>query len=432
MKRILDNFDHALWWTVILFCAGAMARGAGGAAIPGFQPWINLTGINVSYTYNPLNPDGSLKPDYAAAVHSVAPRGFRFMDWNQTVASPLANWADRPLADLGATGVSYETDFKTANAFHAIPWLNLPDLATNDYAFQLGKLTAQKLDPTIRAVYVERGNEYWNGGDQYQGTANLFRARANPALAAYSDTEKMARQAAIDGVARIDQFRAGYIAGGGRGSVIWELGGFSPNKYFAFWQLDQLQKMGRNPAAMNMRLAVANYVEGSPTDIAINPTDSYAAGLIKMKAFVDVNAAWDAENKSMADSFGLLGTDVDEFRAGTSGGITQGAMLNWWLGFQNSPQARELQNYAINKIVGVLGVDAAINIEGIYGIAYSEFGQFSLLNIDQLNTGSQSLSGVQDMIDFSNTPEPSSLATGLTLLAIYGLAGQRRRKSKPA
>lgn len=426
----MKNFPEILLSALIAVFVALMALPAGGAPIDGWQPWMKATGFAISYTDVPLNTDGTLKKPYSDGWDSLHLRGITWGDWSQIVGSPIINWSDRPLTDFGVTGVSYETEIKITNQRHVIPWFQIPDGATDDYWKQFGKLLAQKMDPSIPQIRIERSNEPWNLGDQKQGTALLLRARANPALAQYSDTERGAREFAIETVPKIDEIRAAYAAAGGKAELVYQVSGFAPNKYWAFWQLDQMQKMGRDPSKMDLRLSWANYVQGSPTDVAIDPNDSMAAGLVKLEKFMDVNKQWDLDNKSMADAFGLLGTDITEFRAGTSGGITTGALLDWWLRFEKSPQIRELQHYALTEVTDALGVDAGINLEGFGDIPYSQYGQFSLMDVPEIQAGtpSQSLLGVQDMIDFSNVPDPTPIALVWIAWAIYSV-GRRGREA---
>jgi hypothetical protein len=375
------------------------------APIPEWQPWINVTGYNPSYTFVPVNPDHTWKAEVIAVHQRLAARGFRMMDVNQTVDSPLVNWTDRPLTDFGPTGASYETTAQLAVQTGRPLWLNIPAKATPDFARRMGQLFGERIPRNVTGNRVEYGNEFWNGGDQKQGTWNLLRARDNPAWMYYSDTEKMSRQAAVSGLELVEAFRAGWAGTGRTDPVTWEWGGFAPNPFWTFWAMDELAKRGRNVASLNVRNSVAVYVTGSPTDAPITGDETPAEGLAKLRAFADVNAKWAADNQAMSLALGMGGTDVYEGRLGTSGGIVGGRVLEWWLDFQDTPEARELQQ-GWRGIVAALGKDAAINLEGVGGIAYSEHGQFSILNWPgQFPNGtSQTMLGLMDVID---VPEPN-------------------------
>ena len=176
---------------------------------------------------------------------------------------------------------------------------------------------------------------------------------------------------------------------------------------------------------MNVRNSVAVYVTGSPTDVPITGDETADEGLAKLRAFADVTVGWVAANQAAALALGMGGTDVYEGRLGTSGGIVGGKSLAWWLAFQGTPEVRELQQ-SWRGIVGTLGTDAAINLEGIGGIPYGEFGQFSLLNYPGQFPGgtSQSFEGVMDLID---VPEPNAWAVAVVIAA--GVVAGRRGKA---
>ncbi len=94
-------------------------------------------------------------------------RTLRFLDWNKTNSSPLANWADRPkLADAlwtGSGGVPVNAMVSLANEVGADPWINLPTHATDDYAMRFARQIKTMLAPKLNLI-VEYSNEPWNYG----------------------------------------------------------------------------------------------------------------------------------------------------------------------------------------------------------------------------------------------------------------------------
>jgi hypothetical protein len=89
----------------------------------------------------------------------------RFMDWQHTNASPIANWADRkktyePQAG-DSRGVAYEYMIKYANLLRKDIWVNVPHLASDDFITQMARMFRDRLDPQIN-VYIEYSNEVWN------------------------------------------------------------------------------------------------------------------------------------------------------------------------------------------------------------------------------------------------------------------------------
>lgn len=122
-------------------------------------------------------------------------RTLRFMDWEATNGSTLANWADRtsPTAfGTAPTGVAYEHIAELVNTTGKDAWITVPEHATDDFVHQLAQLFAAKLDLAQIAaarraqgitapfeLVVEYSNETWNGGFTAYQTL-LAAANANP------------------------------------------------------------------------------------------------------------------------------------------------------------------------------------------------------------------------------------------------------------
>jgi len=94
-------------------------------------------------------------------------RGFRvlrFMDWMRTGNSHV-HWSDRPTPDYFSQaterGVAVEHMIELANELDADPWFCFPHLASDDYARELARLVASRLERG-RRVYLEYSNECWN------------------------------------------------------------------------------------------------------------------------------------------------------------------------------------------------------------------------------------------------------------------------------
>lgn len=107
-------------------------------------------------------------------------RAIRFMDWEATNGSTLANWSDRPTAArFGASpyGQPYEHIVGLVNTTGKDCWLTIPEHASDDFVHQWAKLLASKLDfAAIDAarkqegntapfqILLEASNETWNNG----------------------------------------------------------------------------------------------------------------------------------------------------------------------------------------------------------------------------------------------------------------------------
>src|SRR4029077_9724640 len=105
-------------------------------------------------------------------------RALRFMDWGATNGSTLTDWADRPAAShFGASpnGEPYEHLVALVNQTGKDCWVNIPELATDDYVHHFARFFADNLDLDAIAaarkaqgisapfrVIVEFSNETWN------------------------------------------------------------------------------------------------------------------------------------------------------------------------------------------------------------------------------------------------------------------------------
>lgn len=164
-----------------------------------------ITDIKV-WLPNPSNPqnqslEGQLFHPTALARLSGGPWGWlRFMDWNETNASPQQNWSDRRLPSHvfqsgvlnprspatgftgnRGTGVAFEHMVAMCNATNKDLWITVPHLATTDFITKLAQLIAfgsDGVNPYVapqagpaypplnasRRVYVEYSNEIWSNG----------------------------------------------------------------------------------------------------------------------------------------------------------------------------------------------------------------------------------------------------------------------------
>jgi hypothetical protein len=135
-------------------------------------------------------------------IQILAPfRAMRFMDWESTNNSTLANFADRPnAAHFGQSkfGEPYEHIFELVNETGKDCWITVPELATDDFITQFAAFMAQNLDfGRIAAarkaagfaapfqLIVENSNETWNQSFSAYGT---FLAAANANSTRYTGT----------------------------------------------------------------------------------------------------------------------------------------------------------------------------------------------------------------------------------------------------
>ena len=94
-------------------------------------------------------------------------RALRFLNWTNTNASMLVEWAQRPKMSQpswdGPDGLPYEALFDLAKVTQADPWINLPISINDAFATEFGKLARRSLAPGA-VLHLELGNEPWNFG----------------------------------------------------------------------------------------------------------------------------------------------------------------------------------------------------------------------------------------------------------------------------
>jgi hypothetical protein len=88
----------------------------------------------------------------------------RFMDWMGTNGSEQKEWFARPTPhtiSYALRGVPLEVMVALSNKINAVPWFNMPHMATDQYITNFAQLVKQRLKANLK-VYVEFSNEVWN------------------------------------------------------------------------------------------------------------------------------------------------------------------------------------------------------------------------------------------------------------------------------
>jgi hypothetical protein len=128
-------------------------------------------------------------------------RALRFMDWESTNGSTLANWSDRPAASSfgqSTYGQPYEHLVDLVNQTGKDAWITIPEHATSDFITQFADFWASNLDfagiAALRAaagittpfqLIVENSNETWN---QSFTAYTTFLSAANADTSRYTGT----------------------------------------------------------------------------------------------------------------------------------------------------------------------------------------------------------------------------------------------------
>jgi hypothetical protein len=156
-----------------------------------------VQGIHILYPGFAYDTTVTFLPQF---IQLLAPfHAMRFMDWESTNNSKLANFADRPNAShfgLSAFGEPYEHIAELVNETGKDCWLTVPELATDDFINQFAAFMAQNLDfarigaarqkagfTTPFQLIVENSNETWNKGFSAYAT---FLAAANANTSRYT------------------------------------------------------------------------------------------------------------------------------------------------------------------------------------------------------------------------------------------------------
>lgn len=95
---------------------------------------------------------------------NVAPfRLLRFMDWMETNSSPIVNFADYPTQNSAFWHrVPPQILAELGNRLGSDLWINIPHRASNDFVDQFATVLRDSFR-TDRKIFVEYGNENWNG-----------------------------------------------------------------------------------------------------------------------------------------------------------------------------------------------------------------------------------------------------------------------------
>jgi hypothetical protein len=118
-----------------------------------------VDGVDWATVENPWLPE---------LVADLAPyRVLRFMDWNlvNEDPNPQADWSTRkqPTESQTSEPIAYEWQIDLCNRAQTDCWLTVPVRADDEFHANLAALVEARLDRRLR-VYVELGNEIWNGG----------------------------------------------------------------------------------------------------------------------------------------------------------------------------------------------------------------------------------------------------------------------------
>ena len=267
----------------------------------------------------------------------------RFMDWEATNNSKLANWADRPAAahfGQSAYGEPYEHIAELVNETGKDAWINVPELATDDFITQFAQFMAQNLDfariqaardkagfTTPFQLIVENSNETWNSGFTAYAT---FLAAANADAARYpgtydgtfgpswmgqsSDLMKVGKYEADRLVKIGNAFRTAFAAAGKPSVVAPVLSGWALGAAYSDDGLRFIQVNYGDPSKYVSYVAQAPYFNADDSatgslDTLFSALQSNIAGMDAMfKDFAKLGAQYGIQIAAYEGGQGLSGT----------------------------------------------------------------------------------------------------------------------------
>ncbi len=102
-------------------------------------------------------------PNYIARLRPFD--SIRFMPWTNPRSTELVHWNQHPTSRYahytGTAGVPIETMLDLANSIDAVPWLNMPHKASDEFMRSYARLAKKRVRGN-KKIYVEFSNEMWN------------------------------------------------------------------------------------------------------------------------------------------------------------------------------------------------------------------------------------------------------------------------------
>ncbi len=343
---------------------------------------------------DPANPMDNLRlipPGYSPDTTQIFSNDFlkrlsafktlRFMDWENTNGNPQVNWSDRtlpgPAIQTGPAGVAYEYIIALANQTGKDLWVNIPDMASDDYIQQMAQLFHSQLRPDVH-LYLEYSNELWNFGFA-QASRNVAMAASNPELTDPGAFGKGMQQIAFKAHQIATTFKQEF--GDRSGQIRTVLAAQAANSFWATMGMNYLasrKDQWGEPSSYLYGIAIAPYV-GFDQNTYDKPGLTLDTLFNAMNADLTNNVAgMIAAHKQLADQYGLK---LEAYETGQSlvalnPSVGQNVNSQLKLDAQNDPRMGQLYQNLIN-----VWVNGGGDIFGHYGLvgSHSDWGSWSLL-----------------------------------------------------
>jgi hypothetical protein len=240
-------------------------------------------------------------------LRRVRPFGsVRFMDWAMTNNSAVVQWKDRTPKEAMiqlTNGIAWEYIVEMANTVHRDAWINVPDMASDDYVRQLATFMRDHLEKGLK-LRVEYSNEVWNAGFKQFGRT-FERSKRDDRVTAKDDYSRIAQEYGLRAADCLKIFRDVY--GDRAAEVIGVIGGQTSNTYFADTALAAIKQSFGDPKVYFQEMAIAPYVGNDLPKEA--PAGGWSPDTLfpEMDRFIDTTlTTWIADTKKTADRYGLI------------------------------------------------------------------------------------------------------------------------------
>lgn len=134
-------------------------------------------------SYRPLTDTYAREPFHPQFLSDMRPfAALRFMQFFSTNLDQSVSWSDRSQpTDIAwgynaNRGAPIEVAIDLASTLDASPWLAIPAMVDDDYVARYARLVRDRIT-TSRPIYVEYGNEVWNGAYPYSIAAQWVQAQ---------------------------------------------------------------------------------------------------------------------------------------------------------------------------------------------------------------------------------------------------------------
>lgn len=378
----------------------------------------------------------------------------RFMDWQKTNGSPLANWADRTTIDdafqTTRDGVALEYMVMLCNQLKSDAWFCMPHMATDNFVQQFATYVRDNLDPDLR-VYIEYSNEIWNAFPQG--------AWMDTQATGFPGPTDFGKRIQFYGTRAIQMFDIWESVFGGTNRIVRVIGSQHANLGVSINTLDFAYNPSGTPGVDQLvsdktdALATAPYfgfeLGFSPEADAIlalyNPGNLQPAidhVMARCEALVDKEITQMGRNQDIATDRGLthIAYEGGQHLVGVGAFHTNGNLAEVFTAANRDPRMRPLYKRYIEGWRSQTGEElfCAFNLLS----TYTRFGSWGLLEWGDVPPGNSPkyvglLEGFLGDVDFIRSTPASNRYGVLALTIALGMGGavllrrQRRRSIRP-